>query len=344
MSPDFVDSLSLFVNTSCCQTQLHKFRQCLALRGEALQANTGAILASINSKPTTPPPATPITPASKTKPAISLEQMKKLTRVLDELFTQAALSEFPVVVPALKMVGKSNKSGGEKIIISPTEEKTQESDEGGSLLPSRQPNNVTGPLQKVTAVAQLMLTLCGVVLCSIASLPAGSHAVCLHISSVGLKDAPEYVNPHLRIILASPNTSPTSDAHPPASVQDTPHLVLSPHSPFHLLVDRTVHLPLSLEAMRAGGLSCYVEVRHWKTDKKKVSVRCWALLEVDEMEQAAKRAAEAAERDGGTVDGEGGENVCLELYQKPVDFRKKRLNLFSVKKLYLTLSCQIRQQ
>ena len=97
-----------------------------------------------------------------------------------------------------------------------------------------------------------------------------------------------------------------------------------------------MHLPLSLEAMREGGLACYVEMRHWKTDKKKVSVRCWALLEVSEMEQAAKPTADNS-------DGEGSE-VCLELYQKPVDYRKKRLNLFSVKKLYLTLSCHIKQQ
>ena len=182
-----------------------------------------------------------------------------------------------------------------------------------------------------------------------ATLPAGSHSVSLHISSVGLKDAPDYLNPHLRIILASPSTSPasasTTTANQPASVQDTPHLTLSPHSSFHLLVDRTVHLPLSLEAMREGGLSCYVEVRHWKSEKKKVSVRCWALLEVDEMEQAAKRAAEVGSSEvEGELDGGGGEGVCLELYQKPVDYRKKRLNLFSVKKLYLTLSCTIKQQ
>ena len=145
-----------------------------------------------------------------------------------------------------------------------------------------------------------------------------------------MKDAPEYINPHLRIILASPTS-------PPTSTQDTPHLVPSSDSPVHLLVDRTVHLPMSLEQMREEGLACYVEMRHWKSDKKKVSVRCWALLEVAEMEQAAKSAAE------GESGGSGGE-VCLELYQKPVDFKKKRLNLFSVKKLYLTLSCQIKQQ
>ena len=162
----------------------------------------------------------------------------------------------------------------------------------------------------------------------------------LHISSIGLKDAPDYVNPHLCIILASPTT-------PPTSIQDTPHLTLSPHSAVHLLVDRTVHLPVSLEVMRAEGLSCYVEMRHWKTDKKKVSVRCWALMEVGEMEQAAAATrgdgSGGGDGESGGVDGVGGE-VCLELYQKPVDFKKKRLNLFSVKKLYLTLSCQIKLQ
>ena len=190
--------------------------------------------------------------------------------------------------------------------------------------------------------------LCALSAWLIASLPAGSHAVSLHISSIGLKDAPDYVNPHLRIIVA-PSSASLSSAAAAASTQDTPHLVLSPQSSFHLLVDRVVHLPVSLEQMREDGLSCYVEMRHWKRDKKKVSVRCWALMEVQEMEQAAKRADGAAisgsgGRDGDGAEGSDGAEVCLELYQKPVDFTKKRLNLFSVKKLYLTLSCQVKQQ
>ena len=127
------------------KAHLHKFRQCLALRSDALQANTGAILANINSaSPHTAAPASPKPTSGKAAPAVSLEQMKRLTRVLDELFTPAAASggggEFPIVVPALVSMGKSNRTGGEKIIISPTEEKTQESDEGGSLLPPRQPS------------------------------------------------------------------------------------------------------------------------------------------------------------------------------------------------------------
>ena len=129
---------------------LHKFRQCLALRSDALQANTGAILANINAaSPHSAAPASP-KPAARAAAAVSLEQMKRLTRVLDELFTPAAAGggEFPIVVPALVSMGKSNRTGGEKIIISPTEEKTQESDEGGSLLPPRQPKAASNNRQQ----------------------------------------------------------------------------------------------------------------------------------------------------------------------------------------------------
>ena len=64
--------------------------------------------------------------------------MKKLTRVLDDLFTNASMGEFPIAVPALSLLGKSNKSGAEKIIISPTEEKIQESEEDETLSAPRQ--------------------------------------------------------------------------------------------------------------------------------------------------------------------------------------------------------------
>ncbi|GLD92060.1 hypothetical protein PINS_up000593 [Pythium insidiosum] len=54
---------------------------------------------------------------------------------------------------------------------------------------------------------------------------------------------------------------------------------------------------------------------HFKPKKRKKSCRCWAMLEMDELLK------------GGTL--------ALELYQKPMDPKRKRIHLFTVKELYL---------
>ena len=135
---------------------------------------------------------------------------------------------------------------------------------------------------------------------------------------VGLKDVENYVNPHLSIVVTSPQG-------PPVEVQDTPFLLPSPTHTRHLHLGCTVHLHTPLERIRADNLSVFFEVRHWKASKKKVSVRAFALMEVEELTKAA-----------------GVEEVALELYKKPTDWKKKQLHLLSVKPLYLHLACNIR--
>lgn len=66
-----------------------------------------------------------------------------------------------------------------------------------------------------------------------------------------------------------------------------------------------------------GGAAVFFEFVHYKPKKRKKSCRCWALLEMDE------------------VPPSGGSALVLELYQKPKDPTRKRINLFTVKELYL---------
>ena len=139
----------------------------------------------------------------------------------------------------------------------------------------------------------------------------------LELQRLGLKDAEVYVNPHVSVVV-------TGTRGPPVEVQDTAFLSLCPSPPCHLHIGAAVHLQTSLERMKDEGLSVFLEVRHWKAAKKKVSVKCFALMEVEELQ----RAAEAGE-------------VALELYKKPTDYLKKQLHLLSVKPLYLTLTCTL---
>lgn len=67
-------------------------------------------------------------------------------------------------------------------------------------------------------------------------------------------------------------------------------------------------------------LCLFFEFKHFKPQKKKISTRCYALLESKELQQAK------------------GQSVCLELYKKPTDFGRKSLSLFTIKQLYLHLT------
>ena len=65
-----------------------------------------------------------------------------------------------------------------------------------------------------------------------------------------------------------------------------------------------------------AGSAVIFEFRHFKKEKSKISTKCWAFLEREELKP--------------------GEHV-LELYKKPVDLKRKKLSLFTVKPLYLHL-------
>lgn len=70
-----------------------------------------------------------------------------------------------------------------------------------------------------------------------------------------------------------------------------------------------------------SGLCLFFEFKHYKPAKKKISTRCFALLESGELERGAQQG-----------------QVCLELYKKPTDFSRKSLSLFTIKQLYLHLN------
>ncbi len=83
-----------------------------------------------------------------------------------------------------------------------------------------------------------------------------------------------------------------------------------------------VHIQTPLNEMRPS-TAVFLEFKHWKPSKRKVSTRCWSMLEMDEL------------RNGSAV---------LEVYKKPTEFGKRTgsYRLLSVKPLYKQLRLTVR--
>lgn len=95
--------------------------------------------------------------------------------------------------------------------------------------------------------------------------------------------------------------------------------VAAKHDGKYFVFDETVTMTQNLESVMPGSAIIF-EFRHFKKDKKKMSTKCWAFIEREDLKEGSQ---------------------VLELYKKPVDPRRKSLSLFTVKPLYLHLSVQL---
>lgn len=132
--------------------------------------------------------------------------------------------------------------------------------------------------------------------------------VCFRIEKIGLKDAQDYIDPFMTVLVA--------DAR--ANILDSRDTNFgSERRATHVIFNQQVYLNVSYEDMERSGSAIFFEFKHYKPKKKKISTRCWAFMELAELK-----------RD---------EEIVLEIYHKPTDLKKKKLNLHSEKPLYLHL-------
>lgn len=137
----------------------------------------------------------------------------------------------------------------------------------------------------------------------------GATYLDLRVSRVGLKDATVYVNPTVVVSVYDKDGKRMEEPKETA--------VGSSDEPQHIgFRNALIQLESSLSMMEERGAAVFLEVYHYKPKKRKKSCRCWALVELDEIRPDATPLA-------------------LELYQKPMDPRRKRINLFTVKELFL---------
>merc|ERR1711897_107377 len=85
----------------------------------------------------------------------------------------------------------------------------------------------------------------------------------------------------------------------------------------HLFFNHQLYLNVPLEDMQRQQAALFFEFKHYKPKKKKVSTRCWCFMELSELKQD--------------------EEIVLEIYHKPTDLKKKKINLHSEKPLSFPL-------
>jgi hypothetical protein len=139
----------------------------------------------------------------------------------------------------------------------------------------------------------------------------------IQIEKIGLKDAQNYIKPCIKISVIDANGR-TIDTHTVKSKGNS--------TPLYIPFEKTVEIKEPIEKILGGrGGSLFFEFIHYKPKKSKLSTRCFAFMEANEIKDNNNQEA------------------ALELYKKPVDYAKKKLNLFTVKNLFLHVTVSIMQ-
>ncbi|XP_022086074.1 axin interactor, dorsalization-associated protein B-like [Acanthaster planci] len=135
----------------------------------------------------------------------------------------------------------------------------------------------------------------------------GSTNLIVRVEKIGLKDASTYLDP---FIVISFKDNKGIDVSKP---QETP-VALRREDPY-IIFGVDVHVQKSLEKLPKG-TAIFFEFKHYKLKKRTISTKCFAFMEMDEIKPGP---------------------LVIELYQKPTDFRRKKLALLTTKPLYLHL-------
>ena len=140
----------------------------------------------------------------------------------------------------------------------------------------------------------------------------GQRVLKIHIQSIGLKDALDYLDPFITVSLRSgPHASQLVEP-----VQSTPYPKHKREAQL-VVFDQAVFILKALDDIPAQA-NIFLEFQHYKPKKDKVSVRCWSMLSYDEfMEEGSKK---------------------LEIYAKPAEYSAKKFHKHSNKPLYMAVS------
>ncbi|XP_071323850.1 axin interactor, dorsalization-associated protein isoform X5 [Trachinotus anak] len=135
----------------------------------------------------------------------------------------------------------------------------------------------------------------------------GMTLLTIKIEKIGLKDAGQCIDPYMTISVKDLNGV---DLNP---VQDTPVATRKEDTYIHFSVD--VEIQRHVEKLPKGA-AIFFEFKHYKPKKRFTSTKCFAFMEMDEIKPGP---------------------IVIELYKKPTDFKRKKLQLLTKKPLYLHL-------
>uniref|UniRef100_S4RH29 Axin interactor, dorsalization associated n=1 Tax=Petromyzon marinus TaxID=7757 RepID=S4RH29_PETMA len=133
----------------------------------------------------------------------------------------------------------------------------------------------------------------------------GRTLLTIKIVNMGLKDAALCVDPYITITVRDVCGTELTTS------QDTPFAVNLEGTYLIFQVDVEIQLPVEDIPTDAA---IFFELKHYKPLKRLTSTKCFALLEMDEIRPGA---------------------AIIELYKKPTDYRRKKLQLLTKKPLYL---------
>lgn len=136
---------------------------------------------------------------------------------------------------------------------------------------------------------------------------SGKPVLTIRILKIGLKDAKQYIDPYISVYVKD-NLGADLTTH-----QDTP--VANCKEDTYVVFNVDVHIQKTLDSLPPG-YAIFFEFKHYKPKKGTVSTRCWAFMESDEIKEGT---------------------AVLELYKKPANYKRKNLQLFTVKPLFLHL-------
>uniref|UniRef100_A0A452HXY3 C2 Aida-type domain-containing protein n=1 Tax=Gopherus agassizii TaxID=38772 RepID=A0A452HXY3_9SAUR len=135
----------------------------------------------------------------------------------------------------------------------------------------------------------------------------GMTLLTIKIEKIGLKDAGQCIDPYITVSVKDVNGV---DLTP---VQDTPVASRKEDTYVHFNVD--IEIQKHVEKLTKGA-AIFFEFKHYKPKKRFTSTKCFAFMEMDEIKPGT---------------------IVIELYKKPTDFKRKKLQLLTKKPLYLHL-------
>uniref|UniRef100_A0A803TR74 Axin interactor, dorsalization associated n=1 Tax=Anolis carolinensis TaxID=28377 RepID=A0A803TR74_ANOCA len=135
----------------------------------------------------------------------------------------------------------------------------------------------------------------------------GMTLLTIKIEKIGLKDAGQCIDPYITVSVKDLNGI---DLTP---VQDTPVASRKEDTYIHFCVD--IEIQRHIEKLTKGA-AIFFEFKHYKPKKRFTSTKCFAFMEMDEIKPGP---------------------IVIELYKKPTDFKRKKLQLLTKKPLYLHL-------
>nr|XP_023422705.1 axin interactor, dorsalization-associated protein-like [Cavia porcellus] len=135
----------------------------------------------------------------------------------------------------------------------------------------------------------------------------GTTLLTITIEKIGLKDAGQCIDPYITVSVKDLNGI---DLMP---VQDMPVASRKEYTYVHFNVD--IKLQKHVEKL-AKGAAVFFEFKHYKPKKRFTSTKCFAFMEMGEIKPGP---------------------IVFELYKKPTDFKRKKLQLLAKKPPYLHL-------